>query len=46
MLQVRIRDAADREIVLEFRPRDRTVGRELVAVLGGEPRHPADVAEW
>jgi hypothetical protein len=46
MLQVRIRDAADREIALEFRPRDRTVGRELVAVLGGKLRHPADVAEW
>jgi hypothetical protein len=46
LLQVRIRDAADREIALEFRPRDRDVGRELVTALGGEPRHPSDVAEW
>jgi hypothetical protein len=34
-MQVRIRDAADREIALEFRPRDRKVGRELVTALGG-----------
>jgi hypothetical protein len=46
MLQVRIRDAADREIALEFRPLDRKVGRELVTVLDGEQRRPADVAEW
>ena len=46
LLQVRIRDSADREIALEFRPRDRKVGRELVDVLGGAPRHPSDVAEW
>jgi hypothetical protein len=46
LLQVRIRDSADREIALEFRPRDRKVGRELVNALGGEPRRPSDVAEW
>jgi hypothetical protein len=46
LLQVRIRDSADREIALEFRPRDRKVGRELVNVLGGEPRPSSDVAEW
>jgi hypothetical protein len=46
LLQVRIRDSADRVIALEFRPRDRKVGRELVNVLGGEPRRPSDVAEW
>ena len=46
LLQVRIRDSADREIALEFRPGDRKVGRELVTVLGGEPRRPSDVAEW
>ena len=46
LLQVRIRDSADREIALEFRPRDRRVGRELATVLGGEPRRRSDVAEW
>jgi hypothetical protein len=46
MLQVRVRDAADREIALEFRPLDRKVGRELVTVLDGDTRRPADVAEW
>jgi hypothetical protein len=44
-LQVRIRDSADRVIALEFRPRDRKVGRELVNVLGREPRRPSDVVE-
>ena len=38
--------STDREIALEFRPRDRKVGRELATVLGGEPRRPSDVAEW
>ena len=46
LLQVRIRDSADREIALEFRPRDRRVGREIAAVLGGQPRRQSDVAEW
>ena len=46
LLQVRIRDSTDREIALEFRPRDRKVGRELATVLGGEPRRRSDVAEW
>jgi hypothetical protein len=47
LLQVRIRDSADRVIALEFRPGDRKVGRELVNVLGGEPHRPSDVAdEW
>jgi hypothetical protein len=46
LLQVRIRDSADREIALEFRPRDRRVGRELATVLGGDPRRRSDVAEW
>ena len=46
LLQVRIRDSADREIALEFRPGDRMVGRELVNALGGGPRRPSDVAEW
>jgi hypothetical protein len=45
LLQVRIRDSADREIALEFRPRDRRVGREVATVLGGEPRRRSDVAE-
>jgi hypothetical protein len=34
LLQVRVRDAAGRRIALEFRPRDRKVGRELAALLG------------
>jgi hypothetical protein len=46
LLQVRIRDSADREIALEFRPRDRSIGRELATVLGGDPRRRSDVAEW
>ena len=46
LLQVRIRDSAAREIALEFRPRDRRVGRELAIVLGGEPGRRSDVAEW
>lgn len=46
LLQVRIRDSADREIALEFRPRDRRVGREIATVLGGDPRRRSDVAEW
>jgi hypothetical protein len=46
LLQVRIRDSADREIALEFRPRDRRVGRELATALGGDPRRRSDVAEW
>ena len=45
LLQVRIRDTADRVIALEFRPRDRKVGREIVSALGGEPRRPSDVVE-
>jgi len=45
LLQLRIRDSTDREIALEFRPRDRKVGREIVNVLGAEPRRPSDVAE-
>ncbi len=45
LLQVRIRDSTDREIALEFRPRDRKLGRELATVLGGQPRRPSDVAE-
>jgi hypothetical protein len=45
LLQVRIRDAGDREIALEFRPRDRNVGRDLATALGGGPRRPSDVAE-
>ena len=46
LLQVRIRDATDREIALEFRPLDRTVGREVAAALGGEPRRPGHAADW
>ena len=46
LMQVRIRDSADREIALEFRPRDRKVGRELATVLGGQPRRRSDVAAW
>jgi hypothetical protein len=34
LLQLRIRDAAGRQIALEFRARDRKVGRELVTMLG------------
>src|ERR687895_2686179 len=33
MLQLRVRTSADRVLVLEFRPRDRGVGRELAAEL-------------
>ena len=46
LMQVRIRDSADREIALEFRPRDRRVGRQIASVLGGQPRRRPDVAEW
>ncbi|HEY4398777.1 MAG TPA: hypothetical protein VGO28_14020 [Acidimicrobiia bacterium] len=46
LMQVRIRDSADREIALEFQPRDREVGRELATALGREPRRQSDVAEW
>ena len=46
LLQVRVRDSADSEIALEFRPRDRRVGREIATVLGGQPRRRSDVAEW
>jgi len=46
LMQVRIRDSADREIALEFRPRDRKVGREVATVLSGQPRRQSDVAEW
>jgi hypothetical protein len=35
LMQVRIRDTAEREIALEFDPRDRKVGRQLAAALGG-----------
>ena len=35
MLQLRIRNVYDRKFVLEFRPRDRRVGRELETALGG-----------
>jgi hypothetical protein len=35
LLHLRIRDAAGRLIALEFRPRDRKVGRELAALLRG-----------
>lgn len=34
MLQLRIRTPADRILVLEFRPRDRSLGRELAHALG------------
>ncbi|HUF83481.1 MAG TPA: hypothetical protein VMQ81_02700, partial [Acidimicrobiia bacterium] len=34
MLQVRVRTSADRVLVLEFRPRDRRLGRDLAAALG------------
>jgi hypothetical protein len=34
LLQLRIRDSSGRRIALEFRPRDRNVGRELVTMLG------------
>lgn len=37
LLQIRIRDSAGRRIALEFRPRDRNVGRELGAILA-KPR--------
>jgi hypothetical protein len=33
MLQIRLRTTDDRVLVLEFRPRDREVGREIVAAL-------------
>jgi hypothetical protein len=34
MLQLRLRTSAERVLVLEFRPRDRSLGRELARVLG------------
>jgi hypothetical protein len=34
LFQLRIRDASGREIALEFRPRDRKVGRDLANMLG------------
>jgi hypothetical protein len=34
LLQLRIRDSSGRRIALEFRPRDRKVGRELATTLG------------
>lgn len=34
MLQLVVRDAGDRQIALEFRPRDRRVGRDLAGQLG------------
>ena len=37
LLQLRIRDSTGRQIALEFRPRDRSIGRELAAMLG-KPR--------
>jgi hypothetical protein len=37
LFQLRIRDSTGRRIALEFRPRDRRVGRELATVLG-KPR--------
>jgi hypothetical protein len=46
LLQVRIRDATDREIALEFRPRDRHVGQELAAALGGGRRRRPDAIDW
>jgi len=38
LLQLRMRGVGDRQIALEFRPRDRKVGLELAGVLGGGPR--------
>jgi hypothetical protein len=46
LLQVRIRDATGREIALEFRPRDRHVGQELAAALGGGRRRRPDAIDW
>ena len=40
LLQLRIRDASGRRIALEFRPRDRMVGRELVSALGARRELP------
>lgn len=34
LLQLRVRDAGGRQIALEFRPRDRRIGQELVWLLG------------
>jgi hypothetical protein len=34
LFQLRLRDAGGRQIALEFRPRDRRVGQELVWLLG------------
>ncbi|HKA92970.1 MAG TPA: hypothetical protein VKE97_04145 [Acidimicrobiia bacterium] len=46
LLQVRVRDATDREIALEFRPLDRRVGFELAAALGGRARRRSDSLDW
>jgi hypothetical protein len=47
MLQLRVRTSAERVLVLEFRPRDRRVARDLAAALGpprrGRP-HPVPAA--
>ena len=40
MLQLRISPAPDRVVILEFRPRDRSVGRKLIQVL--RPANAAD----
>lgn len=46
LLQVRIRDAADREIALEFRPLDRDVGHKVASALGGDAHPRADAFDW
>lgn len=46
LLQVRIRDATGREMAIEFRPRDRHVGEELAAALGGGRRRRPDAIDW
>jgi hypothetical protein len=40
LFQLRIRDSSGRRIALEFRPRDRTVGRELASVLSARRELP------
>jgi hypothetical protein len=40
LLQLRIRDSSGRRIALEFRPRDRKVGRDLASVLGARRELP------
>ncbi len=42
MLQLRLATESGRELVCEFRPRDRTLGHRIATALGGETPAPPD----